>query len=98
MRKKVVRNLPAKIIIPTWHLKWTPRALAPGPTRVGGYMMIAKRKFWTFFDFLTNFAERPKGASNTFQKMPMATPCKNLKQFAKKQEAKKKQKTEKTHS
>ena len=30
--------------------------------------------------------------------MPMATPCKNLKQFAKKQEAKKKQKIEKTHS
>ena len=37
-------------------------------------------------------------AIHTFQKMPMTTPCKNLKHFAKKQEAKKKQKIEKTHS
>ena len=33
-----------------------------------------------------------------FQKMPMTTPCKKVKQLAKKQEAKKKQKKEKTHS
>ena len=38
------------------------------------------------------------GISSTFQKMPMATPSKNPEQNAKKQEAKKKQKIEKTHS